>query len=180
MSWLDESLRRSIAGLVLAVSSAEAQMNEWTELAGGRAAGEDRETLVRKMKLLAAKKRVPLDIGVAPFQRLQECIDFRHELVHPKATSRELKIASPPIPGVDLSLLARETCLMVRQSLIMVADRLGVSKPSYLAYCPAGHFRDDRLWSTAVAMTGVREDPEFPKSQFGNDASFSTLEVLRQ
>jgi hypothetical protein len=163
MSWLDESLRRSIAGVVLAVSAAEAQVNEWAEAAGGWATGEDKENLVRKMKRLAAKSSLWLNIGGAPFQRFQECVDFRHELVHPKANERELKIASGPVPGLDLSLKARETCQLVRKSLIAVADVLGLSRPKYLAYCPPGDFRDDQLWSSAVVMAGVREDPDFPK-----------------
>lgn len=162
MSWLDESLRRSIAGIVLAIAAAEAQVNEWVESAGGWGQGEDQESLVRKMKLLAAKKSVTLDIGAAPFQRLQERVEFRHELVHPKAKERELDMAAAPVPGLDLSLGARETCLLVRESLIALAVRLGMARPRFLAYCPAGDFRDIQLWSTAVVMTGVREDPDFP------------------
>lgn len=68
-----------------------------------------------------------------------------------------------PTPGLDLSHRAREACSLVRASLINLADLLGVDRPEYLTYCPPGDFRDDHSWSTAVVMTGVREDPDFPK-----------------
>lgn len=163
MSSLDQSLRRSIAGAVLAISAAEAQVNEWAPDVGGWSDNEDREPLVKKMKLVAEKASQSLDIGREPFQTLQRSVDYRNDLVHPKPEERQLDLSTPRAPGRDLSLRARETCLAVRKSLLMLADVLGVSRPPYLAYCPPGNFADDEAWSTAVVMTGLPDDPDFPK-----------------
>lgn len=163
MSALDESIRRSIAGIILAISAAEAQINEWVVALGGWSRNEDGKTLVRKMKALAAKGSRTLNTGQDPYQALQSCVDFRNDLVHPKPKERELILASPQAPGRDLSLRARQTCFLVRQTLVEIADLLGLTRPRYLAYCPAGDFKDEAVWATAVVMTGVRDDPDFPK-----------------
>lgn len=163
MRLLDLSVRQSIAAIVLAISAAESQVNEWVDALGGWSNSEDAKSLVRKLKILAAKSSQTLDIGSAPFQDLNQCVKFRNQLVHPKPYEQEISLVSSQEPGRDLSLRARRTCLRVRESLVRVADVLQLERPAYLAYCPPGDFSQDDIWGTASLLTGVREDPDFPR-----------------
>jgi hypothetical protein len=163
-SLLDRSLRSSIASIGLAISCAEAQVNDWADRVGGWQAGEDNEPVVRKFRLVAKKLSIELDIGASPFQEMQSHATFRHELVHPKPIEQELGLNVSRSPGRDLSVQARRTCWAVRRCLIEVSDKLGFSRPRYLNYCPAGDPEDDEAWKNAVVMTGVRPDPDFPSA----------------
>jgi len=161
-SLLDRSLRRSISAIGLAISAAEAQVNEWAVGEGGWTENEDRETLVKKMKTLAAKTGKNLDIGRSPFQNLHRQVRFRHDLIHPKALPQEVELGGTEAPGRGPSVEARQTCFFVRESLIYVARTIGVDAPRYLAYCPPSGYEDDDVWWNASGMTGARDDPDFP------------------
>lgn len=129
MSSLDESLRHSIAGITLAVSAAEAQINEWVNAKGGWIEDEDRETLVRKMKLLAAKADRELDVGRAPFQRLHECVGFRNDLVHPKHKEKELAASERSCAGAG-PIPSRPRNVLLSQGVTNSTGRFARSRPA--------------------------------------------------
>lgn len=171
---LDRSLRRSVSAIGLAVSAAEAQVNDWVEELGGWREREDLETLVRKMKIVAAKAGSDLDIGRSPFQEMQSLVDFRHDITHPKPIPQDVRLGGTEAPGHGPSVQARKTCSFVRRCLIEVAGAIGRAPPRYLAYCPPGRYDDDDAWRAAVIMTGARDDPDFPPiGSAGPDASQS-------
>jgi hypothetical protein len=78
---LDRSLRRSITAIGLAVSAAEAQVNDWAAEKSGWRNREDFEPLVKKMNLVAARFGSDIDIGRSPFQELQSLVDLRNEFI---------------------------------------------------------------------------------------------------
>jgi hypothetical protein len=160
---LDRSVRRSISAVGLAVSAAEAQVNEWAEARGGWRDREDLEPLVRKMRYVARKFGRDIDIGRSPFQELQSLVDFRHDVTHPKPIPQDVRLGGTEAPGRGPSIQARKTCFFIRRCLVDVARSIGLDPPRYLAYCPPGPYDDDNAWRTAVVMTGVREDPDFPR-----------------
>ncbi len=90
---------------------------------------------------------------------------FRNRLVHSEPEAQRLPLTGlqSPAPGRPVSVEARKSCLAVRQSLLAVAEATGRPAPRYLAYCPAGDAEDDELWATATVLTGLREDPDFPR-----------------
>jgi hypothetical protein len=161
---LDRSLRRSLAPIGLAISAAEAQVNEWAAVSGGWAGREDRQPLVKKLAILAEKWGAPLDSGGPPLDELQEVVAFRNDVIHPNAIPQDVELGGTEAPGRGPSVQARRTCFVVRSSLITVAHAAGLPSPDYLKYCPPGPYEDDEVWRGAVLMTGAREDPEFPRA----------------
>jgi hypothetical protein len=63
MSEQDAAVRSAIPATVLAVATAEAQVNAWAAERGGWMDDEGKLSVVQKCKALAAKAKVPLDIG---------------------------------------------------------------------------------------------------------------------
>lgn len=166
-SLLDRSLRRSIGAITLAIAAGEAQVNSWASDGSGWAYGEDKESLVRKLKLAASKRGTTIDIGRDPFQALDQLVDFRNDLVHPKPVEQELTLADAEAPARDMSVRARRCCLLVREALIEVATSIREPCPRYLAYCPPGSPDDAQAWRHASLQTGVRDDPDFPPLSTG-------------
>lgn len=163
-AFLDQALRHGMASIALAISAGESQVNEWVETLGSWESGEDNESLVKKMKVLARKAGADLDIGRNPFQSLQRSVDFRHELIHPQPIEKEFELGTAAGPGRDMSIQARSACLHVRECLIEVAGVLHIRPPAYLRYCPPCQPDDDEAWENAVVLTGVRPDPDFDEA----------------
>lgn len=164
---LDRALQSGLAGTVLAIASAEAQANDWGESIGQWSAAGYRNELVEKLARLARNSDRKLERGSVYLQQLQESVSLRNRIVHsvPAPVSYTLTGKSALAPGRSASLGARRACLAVRESLIAVGRAIGVpveSELRYLAYCPSVDPTDDRTWSLAEVMTGVRADPVFP------------------
>jgi hypothetical protein len=168
MSEQDAAVRSAIPATVFAVATAEAQVNGWAAERGGWVAAgkddEDRLCLVQKCKALAAKAKVSLDVGRQPYQDLRAVVKRRDELVHAKSEEQLVPLVGPTtVQGRSLSVYARQSCSVVRRSLVDLARAIGEDPPRYLAYCPPCEPDDDEGWRRAVGMTGAREDPDFPK-----------------
>lgn len=164
----DAAVRSSITAIVLAVAAAEAQVNRWTAARGGwtatEAEDEDKFDLVRKCKALANRMNVRLDIGRRPYQDLREVVKRRNDLVHSKPEEHLVPlIGSGTIPGRGLSVEARRSCKVVRDSMVAMARAISEQPPRYLANCPPTPPDDDDAWRMAIISTGMRDDPDFPK-----------------
>jgi hypothetical protein len=166
-SLLDRSLRRSISAIATAIAAAEAQVNDWAADRDGWSTSDAKEGLVRKMKILAGKYGVNVDIGSSPFQDLHDLIDSRHDIIHPNALPRPLELGGTEPPGRGPSVRARKTCFYVRACLVDLGRTIGANPPAYLAYCPPAAYDDDDAWKTAIIATGARDDPDFPLSRNG-------------
>jgi hypothetical protein len=164
---LDKVLQQAPVATVAAVAAAEAQVNEWADLRGGWLVGEDELALNEKCKLLARKEGGSLNFADKGWSWLCEAIDERHAIVHNKP-GQPLRVPlagkGAPLPGRNDSLRARKSCFGVRATLVGLARVLGEDPPRYLAMCPPGSPEDDGEWLGAVIRTGMRDDPDFPKT----------------
>jgi hypothetical protein len=165
----DKAVQSAITAIILSVSAAEAQANEWAELDGGwkpLADGkhEDRLPLERKCQALAARKGVALSVGEGSLQDLAAIGQLRDSLVHSKARPEPMPLSGSrvAIPGYTISVDARRACLTIRLALVEVAKALEVPAPQYLAFCPLTDPEDVDAWSKASGWTGMRDDPDFP------------------
>jgi hypothetical protein len=164
-SALDRSVAASLSAQVLVVAACESQANEWAPGSGGWTGDQDWLPVVEKLRELARRHGHAVDLGQGAFQKLTAAVKRRNDVVHPKpiAVTAALSGSKVVLPGLSASLDARGACLAVRECLIATAGMIGESKPKYLAYCPPGAVDDDVVWATAELLTGVREDPDFPK-----------------
>jgi hypothetical protein len=161
----DMSLRRAISSVICAVASAEAQVNHWAEQLGGWNENEDRLPVDQKMKALAARAQIVLDLGFSPFQRICVAVSRRNEYAHSKPAQRSMPLTGDnvAVPGTSISAEAREACLGVRQAMTALAKTLSLELPRYLSTCPPSDPPTEESWGGAVILDGVREDPDFPK-----------------
>jgi hypothetical protein len=163
----DGAIRPAVVAVILVVATAEAQVNAWAQEFGGwQVKGKDNEGrygLVRKCEALAAKAGKTLDTQASPFRDLRSVVKRRNDFVHSSPAEEVVAMIGPDsIPGRALSLEARESCLIVRQSLVDLARVIGVEPPRYLAYCPPGRPDDEEEWGKASIWTGMRDDRDFP------------------
>ena len=161
---LDLTVETGITSIVLAISAAESQLNHWASESGGWQADEDRLAADRKVQVLAGRAGKSIDLGVPPHQRLSAAVARRNEYVHSGPTQRTMSLrgVESVAPGRSMSIEARAACLGVRESLLDLANVLGAPKPAYIRVCPPGDPLDESVWSNALMMSGVRDDPEFP------------------
>jgi len=162
---LDMTLQMSVVSVILSIATVEAQLNKWAVVLGGWAENEDRLSVGEKVKTLAARFSVSIDLGRAPYQRLSEAVSRRNEYVHSSPIPRPMSLTgrNVTVPGTSIAMEAREACLGTRQALIALAKTLGQPLPRYLSACPNSDPPTEESWSGAVVLDGVREDPDFPK-----------------
>ena len=161
---LDRALRASIASIVLAIAAIEAQLNLWAENFGGWRNDEDHLPVAQKCVRLAGRVDNTISIGQGCYQQLHDAYKRRVRYVHSEPVPEAMPVTGKrtALPGMTVSVEARSTCLAVRLSLIDLANRLGVPKPDYLAYCPPVDPNDEDAWRAASFQTGMRPDPDFP------------------
>jgi hypothetical protein len=161
---LDRATQAAIAAVMLSVSAAEAQVNQWAARFGGWQGGQDRMSLAKKCLDLADRGEAPSSDGDAWLVELRQAVRLRNDLVHAKPLARPIAAEGPQslANARAISVEARRSCLTVRRTLLRVAQSLQVASPPHLAYCPDVDLSDDRNWGTAEVMTGVRQDVDFP------------------
>lgn len=162
---MDKALGSSISSIVLDIAAAEAQVNRWADDVGGWQDGEDRFPLVRKCRQLAQRhgqSALTQDV----LNELGRATKRRDKFIHSKPVQEPIIVTGSRAerPAVSLSVEARKTCLTVRRSFIELAYLLKMDLPKYFAYCPATSPDDDETWGSATVMTGVRPDPDFPRT----------------
>lgn len=162
---LDEAVASALVSTTSAVAAAEAQLNDWAEERSWPPPIGDRGVDF-KLAALAAEYGHTIALGSGVMQKLRVAIDRRNDIMHGSLNTVDLPLVggSSPAPGTTESLAARETCRVVRHSLILVASKIDAQPPTYLAYCPDVPPEDTNTWQSAVVLTGVRDDPVFPKA----------------
>jgi hypothetical protein len=168
-TYLERASFRALMSVVFAVATAEAQLNTWSLLRGGWSSGpkgdEDRLDPAEKVKALTRKWNKRIDYGDPAWSWFCEAVANRHGIVHSKPEVERVPIGGGSTVGAERETeKARRACLGVRGVLIAVAKAMGVEPPRYLAMAPPGDPADPRPWATAVVLTGVRDDPDFPKT----------------
>lgn len=159
---MDECVRHAVTAIPLAVGAADAQVNTWANSHGGWSDAEQRKGLARRYQLLAERKGTALQLEGEPLLSLRGRVKLRNDLIHGNAVAQEQPLEQK-VAGRPLVLEARQTCFVVRTSLLDLASILDEPPPRYLAFCPEGSIEDDDMWGSARVMTGLREDSVFPK-----------------
>lgn len=162
--YLDLAVVSAMQSVVSAVAAADAQLNDWADELGWTPSERVRG-VHHRLSALATRQGSTIPVGSGALQQLGKAVKRRNDIVHgsPKTISVPLTGTNALVPGTTESLAAREACMSVRKSLLIVADALGVDPPRYLAYCPDVSPTDDDAWGKAIILTGVRDDPVFPK-----------------
>lgn len=171
-SLFDRARRASDTAVILAVACAEAFINQVaSEHLEGWGRAEDRMQLGSKWLLvprLIAGKPV-FSRGTEPFQGFAEVVKARNALVHPRPSETFYEGRAGLLRAVLESEQRRDArrgrwaCTVVRQMLLAFGNATGIETPDWVAYVPPGGPDELDAWSKANVLTGVRDDPDFPK-----------------
>lgn len=161
-SALDRCLRNSMASISLAIGAADAQVNAWLLEKDLWSRTRASKPFMDKVKRLGEAMSTTISEDAEPFKTVRERLQLRNNLLHGNPIEETWPL-QPRAAGRYMILEARRTAASVRATLLELAGILKTEKPAYLAYCPPGAPEDEDVWRGGAVMTGLREDPDFPK-----------------
>jgi len=172
MGALDRSVEASRAAVIIAVAALEAFIND---AARGLPSWSDEEDKVSiEKKWIVVPERLAggrtFDKGQQPYQDFHKLVALRNRLVHPSPRedffSGEFSLVAAMLPSSKLDVGTndgRKACATARRMILEFCRLVRLSRPSWCAYVPPTKETDLESWSTANILTGIRDDPDFPK-----------------
>lgn len=179
-SALSRAIEASRNAVILAVAALEAFINEAARRLAAWGHDEDNMSLRSKWILVPAllANGATFDRGRQPFQEFHSLVVTRNRLAHPKPEIRTFEGAGSLLRAYrEPSVLdvrpedGRKACMTARKMILEFSRIVGDDPPSWCAYVPNADSSDLEAWSRANILTGIRDDPDFPR--FGTTSSSS-------